>query len=84
MYKAENNMAKAEIARSEQFLLLPQCFQKLSAEEVLKKLLYVEKVKVNTALMPNQVLISFISQIHLKTLVCKLNPFPHKSAADDL
>ena len=33
--EVENNVAMGEIAHYEQFLLLPQCFQKLSAAEAL-------------------------------------------------
>ena len=33
---AENIMGKAEIARHEQFLLFPQCFQKLSVVDASK------------------------------------------------
>ena len=32
----ENNVEKGEIARSEQFLLFPQCFQKLYVVDALK------------------------------------------------
>ena len=40
-------MAKREIARFEQFLLLPQCFQKyFAADFSVKKHLHVERVKV--------------------------------------
>ena len=34
--RAENIVGKEEIARYEQFLLFPQCFQKLSVVDVLK------------------------------------------------
>ena len=34
--RVENIVAKGEIARFEQFLLLPKCFQKLSAEDASK------------------------------------------------
>ena len=33
--RVENIVGKEEIARSEQFLLFPQCFQKLSVVDVL-------------------------------------------------
>ena len=36
-------MEKGEIAHHEQFLLLPQCFQKSSAKESLRLRLYVRK-----------------------------------------
>ena len=32
--RVENSVEKGEIARYKQFLLLPQCFQKLSAVDV--------------------------------------------------
>ena len=34
--RAENIVGKVEIARYEQFLLFPQCFQKLSVVDALK------------------------------------------------
>ena len=36
-YRAENIVGEEEIARYEQFLLFPQCFQKLSVVDALKK-----------------------------------------------
>ena len=41
--RVENIVAKGEIARSEQFLLLPQCFQKSSAADASKTSLHVGK-----------------------------------------
>ena len=38
-------MGKGEIARNEQFLLFPQCFQKLSVVDVLKRVSVEERVK---------------------------------------
>ena len=35
--EVENTVGKEEIARNEQFLLFPQCFQKLSVVDVLKR-----------------------------------------------
>ena len=35
-YLVENIVGKGEIARYEQFLLFPQCFQKLSVVDALK------------------------------------------------
>ena len=40
--RVENNVGKEEIARYEQFLLFPQCFQKQSVVDVLKQ---VSRVK---------------------------------------
>ena len=37
----ENIVGKGEIARNEQFLLFPQCFQRLSIVDVLKRV-YME------------------------------------------
>ena len=34
----ENNVGRGEIARYEQFLLFPQCFQKQSVVDVLKRI----------------------------------------------
>ena len=34
--RVENNVGKEEIARYEQFLLFPQCFQKISIVDALK------------------------------------------------
>ena len=47
MKKVENIVAKGEIACFEQFFLLSQCFQKLSAAEVSKSLYMWERVKNN-------------------------------------
>ena len=38
MWRVENIVGKEEIARYEQFLLFPQCFQKLSAVDVSKSM----------------------------------------------
>ena len=35
--RVENIVEKIEIARNEQFLLFPQCFQKLSVVDALKR-----------------------------------------------
>ena len=35
--RVENNVGKGEIARYEQFLLFPQCFQKQSVVDELKR-----------------------------------------------
>ena len=42
---AENTVGKGEIARYEQFLLFPQCFQKTSRADMLKQGLVWERVK---------------------------------------
>ena len=42
--RIENNVGKGEIARSEQFLLFPQCFQKIPAADMLKQGLVWERV----------------------------------------
>ena len=41
----ENIMGKGEIARCEQFLLLPQCFQKLSVVDASKRVSMKKRVK---------------------------------------
>ena len=41
----ENSVAKVEIAHHEQFLTLPQCFQKSSAAGVSERVCVWEKVK---------------------------------------
>ena len=41
----ENIVGKGEIARHEQFLLFPQCFQKLSVAHVLKRVSMELRVK---------------------------------------
>ena len=41
----ENIVGKGEIARNEQFLLFPQCFQKQSIVDVLKRVYMDERVK---------------------------------------
>ena len=46
MKKVENIVANGEIARFEQFLLLPQCFQKSSAADVSKCIFKWEWVKL--------------------------------------
>ena len=43
--RVENIGAKREIANYEQFLLLPQCFQKSSAAEVSESVYMWERVK---------------------------------------
>ena len=40
----ENAVGKGEIADYEQFLLLPQCFQKIHTADVLKPRLVLERV----------------------------------------
>ena len=44
----ENTVGKGEIARYEQFLLFPQCFQKICTAETLKQGLLLERVKLLT------------------------------------
>ena len=41
MNRVENNVANGEIARYEQFLHFPQCFQKSSAAKGVRKRFYV-------------------------------------------
>ena len=43
--RVENTVGKGEIARYKQFLLFPQCFQKICTADMLKKGLLCEKVK---------------------------------------
>ena len=43
--RLENTVGKGEIARHEQFLLFPQCFQKISGADILKPGLVWERVK---------------------------------------
>ena len=43
--QVENNVGKGEIARNEQFLLFPQCFQKACFSEASKEVLVWERVK---------------------------------------
>ena len=43
--RVENTVGKGEIARYEQFLLFPQCFQKTCTAETLKPGLVWERVK---------------------------------------
>ena len=45
MKKVENILAKGEVARFEQFLLLSQCFQKSSAAEASERVFMWERVK---------------------------------------
>ena len=45
MKKVENILANGEIARFEQFLLLPTCFQKMSAAEASESVYMWESVK---------------------------------------
>ena len=47
MSTVENIVAKGEIAHHGQFLLLPQCFQKLSIQQRRRKRLYEGKGKVS-------------------------------------
>ena len=44
--RVENTVGKGEIARYEQYLLLPQCFQKTFTADMLKPGLVWERVKV--------------------------------------
>ena len=46
--KVENIVAKGEIAHHEQFLLLPQCFQKSSASEAWESVYMRERVNNET------------------------------------
>ena len=41
----ENIVGEEEIARYEQFLLLPQCFQKLSVVDALKEYLWSKRLR---------------------------------------
>ena len=43
----ENIVGKGEIARYEQFLLFPQCFQKQSVVDVLKQVSMEYRIKTN-------------------------------------
>ena len=43
--RVENTVGKGEIARNEQFLLFPQCFQKTCTIDTLKPGLVWERVK---------------------------------------
>ena len=43
--RVENTVGKGEIARNQQFLLFPQCFQKACTEDTLKPELVWERVK---------------------------------------
>ena len=45
--QVENTVGKGEIARYEQFLVFPQCFQKTCTAQMLKAGLVWERVKVN-------------------------------------
>ena len=47
LQKDKNIVAIGEIARFEQFLLLPQCFQKTSTAEASESVNMWERVKVN-------------------------------------
>ena len=49
----ENTVGKEEIARYEQFLLFPQCFQKACFPEASKGVIVWEWVKVNVYPLPN-------------------------------
>ena len=42
--KAKNNVGKGEIARYEQFLLFPQCFQRICTADMSKEELVWERV----------------------------------------
>ena len=44
--RVENTVGKGEIARCEQFLLFPRCFQKASTTDTLKKRLVWKRVKM--------------------------------------
>ena len=48
--KVENIVAKREIAHDEQFLLLPQCFQKSSAADVSESVYMWERFEVSLCL----------------------------------
>ena len=50
--RAENTVGKGEIARYEQFLLFPQCFQKTLSADTLKTGLVWERVKLGTDTTP--------------------------------
>ena len=45
--RVENTVGKGEIARYEQFLLFPQCFQEACNADTLKQGLVWERVKIN-------------------------------------
>ena len=47
--RLEKIVGKGEIARYEQFLLLPQCFQKLSAHDASKWVSVEQRVKTETS-----------------------------------
>ena len=51
LYKDENVVAKGEIARFEQFLLLSQCFQKLSAAVASESVYMKERVNNHFTLL---------------------------------
>ena len=51
--RVENTMEKGEIARDEQFLFFPQCFQKSSTTNIYKPGLIWERVKSPSLVMMN-------------------------------
>ena len=45
MNRLENILIKGEISNPQQFLILPQCFQNLSAADMSKGVCWLERVK---------------------------------------
>ena len=69
--QVENTVGKGEIAHYEQFLLLPQCFQKACFLEASKGVIVWEWVKTVS------VLFSFRSMMHEMNELTDINPLPH-------
>ena len=64
---AENTVGKGEIARYEQFLLFPQCFQNACFPGASKGVIVREWVKKQYELLPFGALCNFIAKMHTIT-----------------
>ena len=68
--RVENTVGKGEIARYEQFLLFPQCFQKVCFPGASKGVIVWEWIKKN---------VSLLDLIFITWTGCLINAEPHSS-----